>query len=92
MPFADVVRREAGIMTGAVGTSSTVTIISIVILSAVRAGLITRPEHANSIIENKQADVVLLARELLRNPYWPQHAAKALGAPIPFPRQYGRGW
>ncbi|MFL9456626.1 NADH:flavin oxidoreductase/NADH oxidase [Tolypothrix bouteillei VB521301_2] len=41
-------------------------------------GLITSPEQADCIVRTGQADIVLLARELLRNPYWPSHAAKQL--------------
>lgn len=55
-------------------------------------GLITEPTHADEIIRNGRADLVLLARELLRNPFWPQHAAKQLKQPIPAPKQYLRGW
>lgn len=52
-------------------------------------GLITQPEQAESILQNGEADVVLLARELLRDPYWPRRAAEALGAPMPYwPNQY----
>jgi 2,4-dienoyl-CoA reductase-like NADH-dependent reductase (Old Yellow Enzyme family) len=53
-------------------------------------GLITSPAQADQIIRNDQADVVLLARELLRDPYWPLHAAKALGHDAPWPKQYLR--
>ena len=60
VPFAERIRREAGIATGAVG-------------------LITEPAQADAIIATGQADVVLLARELLRDPYFPRRAAKALG-------------
>lgn len=69
--FAAEIRREAGIMTGAVG-------------------LITAPEQAEHIIRSGQADAVLLARELLRNPYWPLQAAKKLGAEVHWPVQYLR--
>lgn len=55
-------------------------------------GLITTPEQANAIITAGQADVVLLGRELLRNPYWPLHAAAALGVSAPVPVQYERGF
>ncbi len=60
VPFAERIRREVGIATGAVG-------------------LITAPTQADQIVRNGQADVVLLGRELLRNPFWPLHAATALG-------------
>jgi len=69
--FADRIRREAGIATGAVG-------------------MITAPEQADQIIRTGQADVVLLARELLRNPYWPLQAAEALHKPGVWPVQYER--
>ena len=59
MPFAERIRREAGIATGAVG-------------------LITTPTQADEIIRNGQADCVLLARELLRDPYLA--AARRAGA------------
>ncbi|WP_041586786.1 NADH:flavin oxidoreductase/NADH oxidase [Terriglobus saanensis] len=69
--FADRIRREAGIPTGAVG-------------------MITAPEQADQIVRTGQADVVLLARELLRDPYWPLHAAEALHKPASWPVQYER--
>lgn len=53
-------------------------------------GRITRPDQAADIIARGDADVVLLARELLRDPYWPIHAAQALRAPSLWPRQYAR--
>lgn len=71
VPFADRVRREAGIPTAAVG-------------------LITEAAQADQIIRNGQADLVLLARALLRDPYWPLHAAAELGHPISWPVQYLR--
>ncbi len=55
-------------------------------------GLITEPAHAQSIIADGEADLVLLARELLRDPYWPRRAAAALGVAIDAPVQYGRAW
>jgi len=73
VPFAERVRRETGILTGAVG-------------------LITAASQADAIIRREQADVVLLARELLRDPYWPLHAAKALGIEPKPPKQYGRAF
>lgn len=75
VPFAERIRREAGIATAAVGC-------------------ITEPTHANEIIRNGRADVVLLAREFLREPYWPRKAARALGHKdsLPGPIQYGRAW
>ena len=70
-PFAERVRREAGILTGAVG-------------------MITTPAQAEEIIGSGQADAVLLARELLRDPYWPLRAARELGQTIAWPVQYLR--
>ncbi|MET0582897.1 MAG: NADH:flavin oxidoreductase/NADH oxidase [Pseudoxanthomonas sp.] len=55
-------------------------------------GLITEPQQAEEIISREEADVVLLAREELRDPYWPRRAAKELGAEIEVPLQYQRGW
>lgn len=55
-------------------------------------GMITEPQQAQDIIVNGEADVVLLAREELRDPYWPRRAAKALGVEIEAPLQYGRAW
>ncbi|MFA9438430.1 NADH:flavin oxidoreductase/NADH oxidase [Uliginosibacterium sp. sgz301328] len=53
-------------------------------------GLITDPAQADHIIRTGQADIVLLARELLRDPYWPLHAAQALGHEQSWPTQYLR--
>lgn len=53
-------------------------------------GLITEPEQAEQMISSGQADAVLLARELLRDPYWPLHAAHKLGVDIEWPKQYDR--
>lgn len=53
-------------------------------------GLITDPVQAQTILEQGDADAVLLARELLRDPYWPLHAATALGVERAWPVQYGR--
>jgi 2,4-dienoyl-CoA reductase-like NADH-dependent reductase (Old Yellow Enzyme family) len=53
-------------------------------------GFITSPEQADQIIRTSQADIVLLAREILRNPYWPLHAAKVLKADVDWPKQYER--
>jgi len=52
-------------------------------------GSITEPDQANQIILSGQADMVFLGREMLRNPYWPIHAAKALGETPIWPDQYG---
>ncbi|MGB7549394.1 MAG: NADH:flavin oxidoreductase/NADH oxidase [Terracidiphilus sp.] len=53
-------------------------------------GLITDPAQANAIVAEGQADLVLLAREMLRDPFWPVHAAAALGEPASWPVQYLR--
>jgi 2,4-dienoyl-CoA reductase-like NADH-dependent reductase (Old Yellow Enzyme family) len=71
VPFAERIRREAGIATGAVG-------------------LITDPQQADAIVREGRADCVLLARELLRDPYWPLRAARELGHATPWPVQYLR--
>jgi 2,4-dienoyl-CoA reductase-like NADH-dependent reductase (Old Yellow Enzyme family) len=55
-------------------------------------GMITEPGQAEEIVGSGQADVVLLARELLRDPYWARRAASELGVKIAPPRQYGRAW
>ncbi|AXI00006.1 NADPH dehydrogenase NamA [Sporosarcina sp. PTS2304] len=73
VPYADTIRNEANIPTGAVG-------------------LITSALQAEEILQNGRADVVLLARELLRNPYWPYTAAKELGVEIDSSIPYKRGW
>jgi 2,4-dienoyl-CoA reductase-like NADH-dependent reductase (Old Yellow Enzyme family) len=71
--FAERIRREAGIATGAVG-------------------LITGPDEADAIVRGGQADIVLLGRAMLRDPYWVLHAAKQLGVRPPGPVQYGRAF
>lgn len=53
-------------------------------------GLITEAPQAEAIVAEGDADMVLLARELLRNPHWPLEAAHALGEPGPWPDQYVR--
>jgi 2,4-dienoyl-CoA reductase-like NADH-dependent reductase (Old Yellow Enzyme family) len=73
VPFAEAIRKQAGIATGAVG-------------------MITEPEQAEQILETGQADAVFLAREMLRDPYWPRRAAKALDVKIKAPVQYERAW
>ncbi|MGG3987929.1 NADPH dehydrogenase NamA [Bacillus smithii] len=55
-------------------------------------GLITSSIQAEEILQNDRADLVFLARELLREPYWPRKAAKELNAAIEAPVQYSRGW
>jgi 2,4-dienoyl-CoA reductase-like NADH-dependent reductase (Old Yellow Enzyme family) len=52
--------------------------------------MITNPQQANAIIADGQADLVFLAREMLRDPYWPLHAAAALGEAASWPVQYLR--
>ena len=55
-------------------------------------GLITDPDQANGIVERGEADLILLARESLRDPYFPRRAAAHLGATIQVPFQYRRAW
>ena len=71
VPFAERIRKEAGIATGAVG-------------------FITTAAQAEQVISTGKADVVLMAREFLRDPYFPLHAATELGHDIAWPKQYGR--
>jgi 2,4-dienoyl-CoA reductase-like NADH-dependent reductase (Old Yellow Enzyme family) len=54
--------------------------------------LITEPEQAAAIVANGEADVVLIARESLRDPYFPRRAARQLGARIEAPLPYQRAW
>lgn len=61
-------------------------------LPTAAVGMITEPQQANDIIEQGHADLVLLAREFLRDPYWPIHAAKALGVTPRVPNQYLRAF
>ena len=53
-------------------------------------GLITTAQQAEGILQAQQADLIVLARQLLRDPYFPLHAAKELGADIRWPDQYLR--
>lgn len=53
-------------------------------------GLITTAEQAEHILAEGEADLVLLGRELLRDPYWPLHAARSLGVDVPWPSPYLR--
>jgi len=69
--FAEQIRREAGIMTGAVG-------------------MITDAAQADQIVRSGQADIVIMARQFLREPYWPLLAAAKLGQEIKWPPQYER--
>jgi NADPH2 dehydrogenase len=55
-------------------------------------GLITTGIQAEEILQNERADLIFLARELLRDPYWPRTAAKELGVTFEGPKQYKRGW
>lgn len=71
VPFAERIKRDANVATGAVG-------------------LITTPTQADDIVRRGQADCVLLARELLRDPYWPLRAAAELRHPSGWPAQYLR--
>lgn len=62
-------------------------------ISTGAVGLITEPAQAATIVESNQADIVLLAREMLRNPFWPAHAARELGVKLEYtPVQYARAW
>jgi 2,4-dienoyl-CoA reductase-like NADH-dependent reductase (Old Yellow Enzyme family) len=70
VPFAAAIRKEAGIMTGAVG-------------------MIIEPDQANEIITSGSADLVFLAREMLRDPYWALRAQQALHQDPSWPVQYG---
>jgi 2,4-dienoyl-CoA reductase-like NADH-dependent reductase (Old Yellow Enzyme family) len=67
--FAERVRREAGVASGAVGQ-------------------IADPRQADAIVAEGRADVVLLGKALLRDPYWPVRAAESLGVPAPWPPHY----
>lgn len=53
-------------------------------------GMITGAEQAEAIIREEQADLVFIAREMLRDPYWPLHAAHTLSTDVPWPKQYVR--
>ncbi len=53
-------------------------------------GLITEPQQAEEIVSHGLADVVLLARQYLRDPYWPLRAAQRLNVEAPWPKQYLR--
>ncbi|HMQ35363.1 MAG TPA: oxidoreductase, partial [Chloroflexaceae bacterium] len=61
-------------------------------IATAAVGLISRPAHADALVREGQADLVLLGRELLRDPYWPLRAAAALGQPLAVPAQYLRAW
>lgn len=55
-------------------------------------GMITSPTEAESYLQDGKADLVFLARELLRNPHWPLFAAQELGVAVKPANQYERGW
>ncbi|MGA3049293.1 MAG: NADH:flavin oxidoreductase/NADH oxidase [Terracidiphilus sp.] len=59
-------------------------------ISTAAVGMITDPTQANDIVVKGEADLVLMAREFLRDPYWPLHAAVALGEEASWPAQYLR--
>jgi 2,4-dienoyl-CoA reductase-like NADH-dependent reductase (Old Yellow Enzyme family) len=59
-------------------------------IATAAVGMIKEPADANAIVEDGGADLIFLARELLRDPYWPIYAARTLGDPTPFPKQYAR--
>jgi 2,4-dienoyl-CoA reductase-like NADH-dependent reductase (Old Yellow Enzyme family) len=73
VPFAEAIRKQADILTGAVG-------------------MITDGAQADTILTTGQADLIFLAREFLRDPYWPRRAAQELHAKIEPPVQYQRAW
>lgn len=73
VPFAQAIKKQTGILTGAVG-------------------MITEVAQANAIIAENQADLVVIAREHLRNPYFSIHAAKELEIDIEIPWQYKRAF
>jgi 2,4-dienoyl-CoA reductase-like NADH-dependent reductase (Old Yellow Enzyme family) len=61
-----------------------------VAIATAAVGMIFEPAQADQIVRNGEADVVLIARELLRDPYWPLRAARELGTPMSWPAQYLR--
>jgi len=71
VPFAAEIRRQAKILTAAVG-------------------MITEPKQAEEILQKGEADAVMIARQFLREPYFPFRAARELGGEIDVPKQYGR--
>lgn len=73
VPFANAIKQQTGILTGAVG-------------------MITEAQQANDIIVNGQADLVIIAREHLRDPYFAIHAAKELDIDVDVPWQYKRAF
>jgi 2,4-dienoyl-CoA reductase-like NADH-dependent reductase (Old Yellow Enzyme family) len=71
VPFAEAIKKETGVLTGAVG-------------------LITDAGYAEEILQEGKADLILMARELLRDPYFPLHAAYELAEESEWPEQYDR--
>lgn len=71
VPFAEKIKQDAGILTGAVG-------------------LITTPQQAEDILQKGQADLIILARQMLRDPYFALHAAKEFNVDVQWPVQYER--
>lgn len=71
VPFAAAIKKQTGILTGAVG-------------------IITTAQQAEEILKKQQADVIIIAREHLRDPYFALHAAKELAEDITWPDQYAR--
>lgn len=61
-------------------------------LATATVGAITQAAEAQMIVTEEKADLVLMAREFLRDPYWPRRAAKELGQSVMGPQQYGRAW
>ncbi len=61
-------------------------------IATAAVGFITIAKQADDIVRAGQADVVLLARQMLADPYWPAHAAKMIGYKLPPPNQYARAW
>jgi 2,4-dienoyl-CoA reductase-like NADH-dependent reductase (Old Yellow Enzyme family) len=71
IPFAEAIRKQTGILTGAVG-------------------IITTAQQAEDILQQQQADLIIMAREHLRYPYFALHAAKELNEEVDWPLQYAR--
>ena len=59
-------------------------------IATAAVGMITEPADADAIVAEGRADLIVMARELLRDPYWPLFAARALGADVAWPPQYQR--
>ena len=71
LPFSEQIKKQTGILTGAVG-------------------LITEAGQAENVLQNDQADMIIMAREMLRDPYLPMHWAKQMDGTIDWPSQYLR--